>query len=398
MKNLILQLSSLDLSQAEITSYLLDETGKLESEQTDQLSKLTLPECAYNLIVMLPGQNITSQTISLPKVQRNQLQNAASFALEESLAEPIEKQHIALSKQQVNGDVDALIIKKTLMATLMDSFNAANLTPQIMLPDYLCLNWQADTISVGFVDDHVLIRSGQNTGCTFEENLIAAYLPTLLDDNPDTIINAYDLPENIKKQLPDIDRIHFHKSSATDLSITHLQSVINLLNGEFKSKKRLKTKQATKSSWRYALYAFVAWIVIWLGGNALAMITLKLRTNHLKTQISQIYFKQFPDMSSVVNPKMKMIEKIKSYNNATKQNLFSKLLGSVGSNLKATPNVHLTSLDFDSPTLTLNISANAISDLQQFTHSLETKLNVKQSQLKQADKNVTAVIEVRELV
>ncbi len=113
MQNLILQFHEAEITKSNVGVTLIDDNGSSKHESIKSLSKLKNPESAYNLIVILPGQMITAQHVHIQKLSRNQQHNAASYALEDGLAEPIDKQHFAFSVQDSAGNIDALIIKKT---------------------------------------------------------------------------------------------------------------------------------------------------------------------------------------------------------------------------------------------------------------------------------------------
>src|SRR5207249_4514431 len=155
-----------------MSTYILQKHGKdratlfeaLDEHQVRIIKKnvpLTdLPKINPNdiLIVTLPGEDILATQVKLPKASRSSLKKAIPFALEEQLLTDIENLHFVLGDFDEQGTLQLLVVDKNYLEQEISSLEAAGITPNCILPDYLAIAWQPRQWSMVILDNKVLVR------------------------------------------------------------------------------------------------------------------------------------------------------------------------------------------------------------------------------------------------
>ena len=117
-------------------------------------------------IVLVPSEAVLTLAVPLPplgNVMRRR--EALPFAIEDAIAEPLDQAHVALGGEQAPGLWLAGIVSHWIMREWVAMLADAGLTRAAMLPDALCLpvppeaSWTVDVSG-----DRVLVRAGDGTG------------------------------------------------------------------------------------------------------------------------------------------------------------------------------------------------------------------------------------------
>ena len=90
--------------------------------------------------------------LHLPPLTADRVSAAAAFALEDQLAGPADEQHIAVSSQHGDGNVEAIVANRNLIARLADDFDRILAEPALApLPSLRHWRWYASAAGGGFV-------------------------------------------------------------------------------------------------------------------------------------------------------------------------------------------------------------------------------------------------------
>jgi len=221
--------------------YLSDEnTPATSSPKTGELSRLLAePPADCRWLVLLPGEDVVTTTVKLPKKRRRQALKALPFMLEDSIASDVALEHLAVGPDNAQDETLVAITRKEQVRDVLQLFFDAGITPYQVLPDYAMLQTAPDSWQILVDGDRAMVRCPDNTG--FSTSL--ARLPLLLSIGKDSesgatartlkVIRsgdttALDLPGNwqIEEQLVAGPLQHF----AADIS----DASLNLLQGEFR--------------------------------------------------------------------------------------------------------------------------------------------------------------------
>lgn len=379
-KSMIIYLHSTNGSIASWIS--LDENNSiLESVAEGDLNQLSVAKDC-DVYVVVPAQDVLLTQAELPKLTRQRLLQALPFALEEQLIDDVNDLHFAIGDYQADGTLPVAVVSKQKMTFWLNLLEQRGIAPQAFIPAIFALpvpehDWQINTY-----DNQCVIRTGKMSGFACEQD----NLETLLK------LKLAELPEN---QVIDLVRTQFSYLELLEKLANTIQSLhfINLLQGVHQAK-----PQSTKirKIWFAAGYILLACIALAFISNIFSFFILHHQANKLETEINQIYKRNFPQASSVVAPRERMAEKLRTVSGqASKNNIFA-VLGKLGKSMTDSHGVRIQNLDFREQQLTLEVSAATFDNLDSFIRVLTQQgLTVKQQNAAAVGTQVKATLLIR---
>ncbi len=122
--------------------------------------------------------------------------------------------------------------------------------------------------------------------------------------------------------------------------------------------------------------------------NLFAFYSLHRTSNQLSSDIHAIYFRHFPNSTSMVAPRERMLTKL---GHSTDKTVFLGLLAQAGTVLSQLPAVRLQQIDFRNGKLKISVESNTFDTLDTLMTNLKkTGLTVKQQNAMKADTEVRA--------
>ena len=144
------------------------------------------------LRVAVPGDAMTLTEVQLPAGKRALWRKATPYALEDSLAEPVEQLHFALaerplpSAEQMADDntdtrtarIPVAVVRRATLQRWLARFKQHGLSPAAMVPEPLLLPYQPGTWSVLLDAEHgrAVVRTDAYAGFSCELALLPTYL------------------------------------------------------------------------------------------------------------------------------------------------------------------------------------------------------------------------------
>ena len=307
-------------------------TGEAGRAVTDA-EKSTLKEHNFRrLITILPGQQVSIKLHTLGQLSEKQKRQAAGFSIEDELAAPLNKSHIALD---MNGTRLA-VISKQLMDNLLTHMSEQGLTPDIICADYDSFD-NADSFTY---EDRIIQRAGNGLGFAIETNLAGAIL---------------DAGQNIP---PTIDAERFLQKIAIALQSGHVP--INLRQGEY-------AKRGTAGLGSYKRSALIAAgiVMAFAFGNILQGYSTGQKTKTLKAQMANIYADIFPNKEVPENPATAIL-RAQSDLKKTNGQEFIKLSALLAASVRKVEGVEIASLRYeaDKSQLSLSINYSSFDDVE----------------------------------
>lgn len=384
------------LQNDSVQSVLLSEscTQQINTEDLSQYSENS------EVIVLLPSEQVSLTSIKLPKMNRSRLHEAIPYALEEQIIADVETMHFVPDKNPADDTYSVAIIPKEKIATIINQLKSWNVQPDIVMSSLFALPVEENTWTI-FLNDMAEVRTNAFYGFTCD----ILNLNEMLDI---ALSSSIALPENIhihnytqKPYAPLLnvnatvkEEFHDAKQFISDLGNHTLNfPYINLLHGVYKAR---KTKfPEMKKLWKVAGGLGVAWIALLLVYPFISMMILNHRMNGINTNIEQIYKRYFPNATSVVAPRVRMQEKLQTYNSYASEGKWLMLIGYLGKGMGESHGINLIRLDLQNNKLMLELTAASPEEFSTLTEYLNQQgLKVKQESANLSGSRVNATITV----
>lgn len=374
----------------------LTDTGDvLTAQEINHLAALGAIQPKDPWLVLIPGQQVLMTTANLPNTNHRELQKAVPYTLEEQLITDVDQLCFALGDYDEKNQLAVGVIDKKVVETYLRLLKSYQIFPTMMLPDYLAIPYVDHRWSVVITDDVALIRTGLRCGFATHHHNIRLLLQLLLDKHKENLpekINVYHTSHVNRKnkevanhQVP-IENIA-SKNPFIYLS-TWQSPPLNLLQNQYRPKFKLTNQ---RRRWLYVGMTAMAWLVILIGSKIIIGYDLRWHLHRLQAQVLQHYQHVFPGATIIDDPRSKIEHELNALTHNSQGSQFIRLLSRVSTVFHRFPTIHLQSIAFHDNQLTLQISTDNLTTLTQFTRTLnEQSVNVKQNQMHNNDKKITA--------
>ena len=378
---------------------VVDDDARV-SNITQNGDPAALPELAKNRIgiVIVPAEDVLLTNVTLPKMNRSRLLQAIPYALEEQIIEDVDTMHFAAGSYHANELLPVLVTSRAKMTAWMSLLQSFGIKPDVMLPAVFALPY-VDGVWQVQVNDVVAVRTGLASGFACDEENIAEMLMLALSATaaePQKIeINNSHAPLNLSLPVA-ITENHVTTETLMENMARQASSdvPVNLLQGTFQNKKARGLPKMTNLI-KAAAYMGAIWLVLMFLYPVVSFAILDQRTRDVKTQITAIYKRQFPNSSSVVAPKERMQQKLNKLNSDLGDNHLLLMMANVGKGLSQSSGVTLKRMDFQNNVMTLEISAASSDIFSSFTDALAQQgLHVKQQNATLNGTRVNATLEI----
>ena len=286
------------------------ESGIAISEE----EKSGLAALSYSrLVTIMPGMQVVSKLHMLENLSDKQKRQAVGFSLEDELAAPLDKTHLAFDPESARIS----IVARHSLDGLIAAMDAAGLYPDIICADYDSFSGEASFV----YDGHLVKNTGNGLGFSIETELA-----------PHVLGAGQNLPHEISRE-------EFLQKIAESLSAGH--KPLNLRQGDYVKRRQLSGGRIKRISALAAGLA-LAFLVLTLGQG----LRYKAKAQTAKTEISQIYTQIFPGDEVPKNPVMPIL-RAQTDQKANKGDEFIWLSSVLASSVKQVEGVEIASLRYD---------------------------------------------------
>lgn len=129
------------------------------------------------LVLLIPSREVLLTQTSVNTRNQRQLQQAVPFALEDSIADDIENQHIVWQTHPGSPLVDVAIMRRERLREWVNALHERQLRAKAILPDLFALPWHEGSATLWQQGEHIWIRTGELSGYASTHHA----LPLLLD-------------------------------------------------------------------------------------------------------------------------------------------------------------------------------------------------------------------------
>lgn len=379
-KRLFIHLQSTEPVQA--AWLLVDEAGKIvERASHSDLGQLPTFHNQDSVIVLVPGQDVLLTRAALPKLSRQQLQQALPYSLEEQLTRDVDQLHFATTPYQSDGSLAVAIVAHEKITAWLAALQQVNITPSQLIPTTLALPFAEDQWQINTADGICTLRTGKYAGFVCDE------------PNLDTLLHLL-LAEDAHSHSAKLIRTEWSAEKILEQFAAHFATLptINLLQNLYQPKKQASQ---TQKIWLAASAAVLLWIILAFTGNIVSYFILHSEVQATEKKINIIYQRHFPQAKSVIAPRERMTEKLRKMGQSGQNNALA-LLASVGNSFQQVKTLRIARMELREQQLTLEVTANAFSDIDKVTQLLTQQgLTAKQQNAASSGTQVKATLLVR---
>ena len=389
-------------------------SGELDNHA--ELASLAQYAQGRQVTVLVNSADVRLYRHTMATKPSRQIIKALPFMLEDELAQDIDSLFFAIEstgfdKESGQHWINLAILDKSLMRHWTELWQQAGLTVKQVLPEVLCLPYEAqeggELVSTAQVANGWLFRTGPWQGEFVEGDWLAVYIRQFQErdeaDVPLDIHHYSPLPDEIRAQLVDCDGVTLNAQSPELAMLMLAQgaqaSKWNLLQGEFAPKKAVSKQWMM---WRpaAALFALVLFIefVTMLASWHRADSQLAVAKQALVEQ----YQSAFPkEKVRVALLKRQLTRKVADATGGTQVSSggFLTLMTRIAPVLKQYKNITSESYRYDGKRGELRLSASAPSfqQFEQFKVGLERLgLQVQQGAVSNEGERVSGSLSIKE--
>lgn len=353
----------------------------------------TLEEAAADLadrrvIVLVPGTEVLTASVDVPVKGGARLQAALPYALEEHLAEDVEKLHFAAGARHESGKVPVAVVSRGTLAEWLARLSDAGIAPWSVVPENYGLARIPGTISLLVAENQVMINDGADVELVMQgvgpSDALAAIGALDEDENPDeegdSPVPATSLPRHalvycepgederyrhdwiaMRQALETLDVNLLPDGVTPRLAVTVATGAgVNLLQGEFTN----KTGYADVfRPWKYAALLLVALVTTVLLGKAFDLYRLQRQETVLQQQFLAEYREVMPGASEVQDPAAIVSSLRARTGRSDVPPLFLQSLEDLGRALRAHGDARIESLSYRGGVIDVRLNAPNVTTL-----------------------------------
>lgn len=380
--------------------YEVNAAGELLSSQFYlNFSALPKQACLRRCIILLPGQEIFFDTVSMPNTSRQNVMKALPFMLEDKLVGGTDQLHLVVDKIPNTHQYRVAAIDRARFEYYLSLIQQYGLMPIALIPDFLALPYDESSWTIKISYAVASVRCGRETGFT----VAATHLPLSLqlkvkDSSPSDQIPVQLIVQDQNYDVAALSQVDTqfkfsrHESGPIfDANLFDQKPLMNFLHGQYRVK---PVKNRHKNYWRYVAYAFIAWVVIIFAAKLLEGIVYHHQSVALESQVKVLTQELFPDQGDS-DPKSLADFEIKKLTKAGHQDYFLMLLSRVASALRESAAVELKSLNYHDNKLVLVVKSAQLTIIENFSRALRQHgIIIKQNEVSTGENEITAELVV----
>lgn len=360
----------------------------------DQHGEIKTPLKQYNHIEIQAIQTnmktvgiLCSDAFSLHRLQlawlpEKKARTAIPYALEDKLAEPVERLHFAFNKQFYrDGYYLITVCSRNYIEQLLIQLNSLKLKCDVLTLDWFALNDN----EIGITKNGLLV----NNSPFFQGKLPAEIAISYLNSKPATtpIYRFSDSSLELDSHASETFDESFYLWASRRLN---QKNVLNLLQGEFQKK---STQTQLKRWYITAAAMTVLWLISLGIHNLISFNNLNNKLQAVNNDIATIYKEFFPNAKQIISPQFRIQQLLKSQKN-TGDMTFWILLNHFSNAAKQT-NTLVDQIRYQNQRLQITIINKDFKELEMLQTQLkQARINVKQNQASSKNNQVVSTLEL----
>ncbi|WP_405220566.1 type II secretion system protein GspL [Lentisalinibacter sediminis] len=277
--------------------------------------------------VLVPATEVLLTSADVPAKGARLLQ-ALPFALEEQVAQDVDRLHFAAGERRSNGRIPVAVVEQEFLDTLLARLREAGMEPAGVFSEAQGLARIPGTLSALIEDDRIILNDGASMELALEgfrpgDALAAIGALDDPDEHGESVGDTADVPRHVLVYSdPEVARRHELEFQALRQQLDSLEvkllpdgalprlavtvaagGGINLLQG------RYAPRSATGSllrPWRAAAALAAALIALTLIGSGLRYAELRAEDERLRAEVVEAFRAAFPWVREVRDPRAQM--------------------------------------------------------------------------------------------
>lgn len=363
-------------------------TGPLEAAQADIGDR--------KVIVLVPSAEVLTTSVDIPVRGGSRLQAALPYALEEFLADDVDRLHFAAGSRRASGRVPVSVVSKAKLSAWLDRLTEAGIRPNSVVAENYGLARIPGTISMLLADGQVLINDGADVELAIQDVSPGDALAAIgaLDDggsggdgSPGALKRDAPLPRHvlvycepgdderyehewvaIRHELDSLDINLLPDGVMPRLAVTVATGAgINLLQGEFAGKSEYA---GLLRPWKYAAVLLLALVGVGVAAKATDYFALKRQESALREQFQAAYREIAPNAAEVRDPAAVVASlKARTGRSETPQ-LFLSSLTNLSRALRANDEARIEAISYRSGVVDVRLNAPNVTTLDNIQRTI----------------------------
>lgn len=330
------------------------------------------------LALLIPSREVLLTQTSVNTRNQRQLQQAIPFALEDSIADDLEDQHIVWQARPGTALVDVAIIRRDRLRAWVKALQERQLRPTYILPDLFALPWEDGATTLWRQGDNAWVRTGLLSGYASNVRALPLLLNGMVDGKTEPLrLRLYS--DTTETWAADPRFSILPETQPEQLLPTSLQPTLklNLLNG-LEDENRTQWRQQWRR-WRLpaGLAAMAALLAIGIYGFENHRLQQQLDT--LDAANLQLFTELFPSATDVdprglKNRLASELARVNGKDAAAGSPSHLPQLASFAAALNQTGGLTVEDIRAQSGSLTINLQAKNQQSIENLRETLEKSL------------------------
>jgi general secretion pathway protein L len=382
-----------NIENSKQTSWALcNDEGELTSRiSSGSLEDLTELAQGHQSIVLLNSQCLHINELQLPTQNMQKMLKAVPFAIEEFIADDIEKLHFVIAKQKSSNTTSVVGINRSTLQKIIDNFQAADIFIDKIIPDALCLAANDQQWAVLNYQNHSYLQTSQLNGMMIPDDALPYALKSKLDDEatvkPEKLLLFC---ESRNTSALDLERLGIDDDDIELVNIVYNAHPLVVFCGNYKQASKLNLLQhdfkiKSKSfgywqQWRLAAALAAVWLVLHLSVTAFQYNQVKAENIAVKNKIEKIYKTAFPKSRKINNPRKQMEQKLnalKSANGSAGSGLMFLLEKSFSGLDQETKDITFQSITYRNNRMDIGLESKNLQAIENLNKKINTNSTIK---------------------
>ena len=382
-ETLVIQLPADDSGDAAWISVDAMGAGTSAPEQ-GPLEQAAAGAAGKQLIVLLPSAAVLRLHSNLPLKGNAKILQALPFALEDQLAQDVDKLHFAIGERNAQGLLPVAVVEKDRLRYYLQQLETARLFPTLVYAESEAVTPMPATIVVWINDSELIIREpdGKSSVSDIEEleTIMSLKFPTITDTSAATnnvliycSAEANDrhqgLWDSLRSRAQSLDiKLIGDKGIGKLAGAIISKPGINLLQGKFSVKIDLFSWWPF---WRNAAILLLAAGIMSVFSDAALLFQLNQKEAQLDTAASRILTDIFPSAAGAADPWGQLQSRLQGGGNiAVGGPDFIDALIVLADALDKSSGIKVDALNFRSGIIDLRLEAPAVENLDTFRQAI----------------------------
>lgn len=368
----------------------MDSAGsRLGPAESGDLREATRLAAQRKIYVLVPATEVLLAEAQLPVRSAAKLLQAVPFALEEQLAEDVDKLHFAIGRRGPDGIVPVAAAARAKLEQWLAQLNEAGLEPDALYSEGEGVPAIPNAYSLLFEDDACLIR-GPDGDTTVLEDLELREIAGLLELVGGPPVEAEEAGERepvhvnlflsqaqherlqadiawLREQVTSLEAKLLPEGALPHLAVNiGTGHGINLLQGVYAP---VTDTGSLWKPWRLAAALLVGLLATIVSVEFVELQRVKAQESQLDEAMAALVKKACPRIRRIVNARAQLEQcaKISGGDLGTADQRFLLSLATLGGALAETPNTQLTALSFRNAIMDLRLTVPNVNALDKIT-------------------------------